>query len=207
MDRERLIRLFNERGELTATTVIPGTDEVLLGTVELNFEQMPRLPLRPASVLMALVDRPEGLSVLLTRRRDDLAHHAGQVSFPGGTAEPTDKSALDTALRETEEEIGLDRSRIEIIGRLGDYVTKSGFKIAPFVGLVEPPFELTPCPREVAEVFEVPLSFLLDTENHRLIERKNSVNAKTYEMTHGTYRIWGITAAMIVSFVELVGRP
>ena len=207
MDRERLIRLFNERGEQTATTVIPGTDEVLLGTVELNLEQMPRLPLRPASVLMALVDRPEGLSVLLTRRRDDLAHHAGQVSFPGGRAEPTDKSPLDTALRETEEEIGLDRSRIEIIGRLGDYVTKSGFKIAPFVGLVEPPFELTPCPHEVAEVFEVPLSFILDTANHRLIERKNSVNLKTYEMTHGAYRIWGITAAMIVSFVELVGRP
>ena len=207
MDRERLIRLFNERGELTATTVIPGTTEVLLGTVELNLEQMPRLPLRPAAVLMALVDRREGLSVLLTRRRDDLAHHAGQVSFPGGMAEPGDKSPLDTALRETEEEIGLDRSRIEIVGRLGDYVTKSGFKIAPFVGLVEPPFELTPCPHEVAEVFEVPLSFLLDTGNHRLIERKNSVNLRTYEMTHGAYRIWGITAAMIVSFCELVDRP
>lgn len=207
MNRERLIRLFAERGEIAATTALPGSDEVLIGVVELNLDHLPPSPLRQAAVLIPLIDRSEGLHVILTRRRDDLPHHAGQISFPGGTAEPGDSSPAETALREAEEEIGLHRSKVELIGRLGDFVTKSGFRIAPFVGLVEAPVDLTPCPHEVAEVFEVPLSFLLDRANHQLIERKDNVNPKTYAMPYGDYYIWGVTAGIIVNLAELVTPP
>lgn len=206
MTRNDLITLFKGMVEETATTVVPQTGEILRGRIELNLDKLSGKPLRPASVLIGLVNRPEGMTLLLTKRRDDLAHHAGQISFPGGMAEPGDSSPEETALRETEEEIGLHRRHIEIVGRLDDYVTGSGFKIAPFIALIEPPFEITPCPREVAEVFEVPLSFLADPLNHKIVERKNSINRTTYAMPYGNHYIWGVTAGMIVSLSKLVRR-
>ena len=120
----------------------------------------------PAAVLFPIVQRPQGHTVLLTQRTDHLRDHAGQVSFPGGRVDAVDVSPQATALRETQEEIGLSPSHIEIFGYLPQYYTGTGFVVTPVVGLLTPPFELQPDPFEVAEIFEVPLSFLLDPANH-----------------------------------------
>src|SRR5271165_5248799 len=119
----------------------------------------PSTALRPAAVLVPLVDRAEGMTVLLTLRTAHLNAHAGQVAFPGGRIEPEDRDAVAAALRETEEEIGLPREHVSLIGRLDTYVTGTGFEITPIVGIVSTPFSLTVDPYEVAEVFEVPLPF------------------------------------------------
>jgi 8-oxo-dGTP pyrophosphatase MutT (NUDIX family) len=170
---------------------------------ELNIEQYrghrPNGPV-PASVLMPIVNRPEGLSLLLTQRTEHLSSHAGQISLPGGRAEASDTSTIDTALRETEEEIGLARERIEVLGLLPDYITGSGYHITPVVGLVQPPFELLPDPSEVAEVFEVPLAFLMDGANHqrRTADLPNGVGRRTfYSMPYQRFFIWGATAGML----------
>ncbi|MGZ8291050.1 MAG: CoA pyrophosphatase [Telluria sp.] len=160
-----------------------------------------------ASVLIALVQRAEGLSLLLTQRTDHLTSHAGQISFPGGRAEQEDASAIDTALRETEEEIGLDRRHIDIIGALPDYVTGSGYRVTPVVGLVTPPFELTPDPNEVADVFEVPLSFLMDGMNHQRLSVEMPEGAgrrQFYAMPYGRRFIWGATAGMLRNLFHLL---
>lgn len=151
-------------------------------------------------MLVPIVRRPEGLQVLLTLRAPHLHHHPGQVSFPGGRVEPTDRSPPDTALRETEEEIGLPRDRIEVLGQLPRYHTISGFAITPVVGLVTPPFALRADPLEVAEVFEAPLSFLLDARNRerRAIDYRGQW--REYEVTVYQGRvIWGATAGILVS--------
>jgi 8-oxo-dGTP pyrophosphatase MutT (NUDIX family) len=159
--------------------------------------------LTQAAVLAPLVDRPDGVTVLLTRRTDHLAHHPGQISFPGGRLEPEDGTPEDAALRETEEEIGLDRRHIEVIGRLDPYVTRTGFHITPVVGLVHPPFELTPDPNEVAEVFEVPLAFLLDPANHQRHSRLHKGKERQfYAMPYGEHYIWGATAGMLVNLYD-----
>ena len=164
-------------------------------------EALLRHPRRTAaSVLIALVLRPEGLTMLLTQRTAHLTDHAGQISFPGGRAEDYDASAIDTALRETEEEIGLDRRHIEIIGTLPDYVTGTGYKVTPVVGLVTPPFELTPDENEVAEIFEVPLAFLMDGANHQRLsfEMPEGAGRRTfYAMPYERFFIWGATAGML----------
>ena len=121
-------------------------------------EGVPPGPLRPAAVLVPIVLREPEPTVLLTRRTDHLHHHPGQVSFPGGRVEDQDASPIDTALRETEEEISLRRTHVELLGCLPQYQTGTGFDITPVVGLVTPPFDLQLDPFEVAEVFEVPLS-------------------------------------------------
>ena len=120
-----------------------------------------------ASVLIPLVARPEGLTMLLTRRTDHLSTHAGQISFPGGRAEEVDSSPVDTALREEQEEIGLARRHVEIIGQLPDYLTGTGYHVTPVVGLLTPPFALTADAGEVAEIFEVPLAHLMNGANHQ----------------------------------------
>lgn len=153
-----------------------------------------------ASVLIPLVQRAEGLSMLLTQRTAHLTDHAGQISFPGGRAEDFDASAIDTALRETEEEIGLDRRHIEIVGVLPDYVTGTGYRVTPVVGLVTPPFELTPDANEVAEIFEVPLAFLMDAANHRRLSFELPEGAgrrSFYAMPYERFFIWGATAGML----------
>ena len=153
-----------------------------------------------AAVLVPIVERPSGLTVIFTRRTAHLKAHSGQVSFPGGRAEPEDPTPEFTALREAQEEIGLAAERVEVLARLPDYHTRTGFRVAPVVGLVTPPLALVPDPREVEEVFEVPLAFLLDPDNHRRETRElQGRTAGYYVMRYGTYTIWGATAGMLVN--------
>lgn len=174
------------------------------GTLE---EGVPPGPLRPAAVLVPIVLREPEPTVLLTRRTDHLHHHPGQVSFPGGRVEDEDASPIDTALRETEEEISLHRAHVELLGCLPQYQTGTGFDITPVVGLVTPPFELQIDPFEVAEVFEVPLSFLLDESNHQRHSAViRGVQREYYAMPYGEYFIWGATAGMLVSLQRFVCR-
>lgn len=154
----------------------------------------------PASVLVPLVARADELRLLLTQRTAHLNDHAGQISFPGGRVDPGDEDAIATALRETEEEIGLHRRHVEVIGVLPEYVTGTGFRVTPVVALVHPPFELTADEFEVAEIFEVPMSFLMDGANH---QRRSAFlpsragRRSFYAMPFGDYFIWGATAAML----------
>lgn len=159
----------------------------------------------PASVLVPIVVRDDGPTVLLTERTAHLNDHAGQVSFPGGSAEPEDVDAIDTALRESAEEIGLDRSHVEVLGRLPDYPTITGFNVAPIVALVRPPFELTLDPFEVAEAFEVPLAFLFDPAHHERREIVMDGFVRHFiAMPWGRHFIWGATAAMLRNLYLLV---
>lgn len=162
----------------------------------------------PAAVLVPLVERPEGLTVLLTQRTDHLAHHPGQISFPGGRLEEEDGGdAVIAALRETEEEIGLPRDRVTILGRLDQYLTGTGFGVTPVVGMVHPPFALSPDPFEVAEVFEVPLEFLLDPENHKLHRRVVEGRHRPFwSMTWEQRVIWGATAGILVNLSEVLAQ-
>ena len=158
-----------------------------------------RVPV-PASVLMPLVVRENQISLLLTQRTAHLHDHAGQISLPGGRVDSDDYDAVATALRETEEEIGLSRRHIEVIGTLPDYFTGTGFQVTPVVGLVYPPFELAADEFEVAEIFEVPLHFLMDGANHqrRSAEFPGKPGRRTfYAMPFQHYFIWGATAAML----------
>jgi len=168
---------------------------------------VPPGPLRAAAVLVPIVLRQPEPTLLLTRRTDHLNHHPGQVSFPGGRVEEQDESPIETALRETEEEIRLNRAHVELLGCLPQYRTGTGFDVTPVVGLVTPPFELSLDAFEVAEAFEVPLSFLLDAANHQrhsaLIRGKRR---EYYAMPYGDYFIWGATAGMIVSLHRFVSR-
>ena len=160
---------------------------------------------RPAAVLVPIVGRSGQPTVLLTQRSAELPHHPGQVSFPGGRVEETDVNAADTALRETEEEIGLARRHVDIIGRLNTYVTRTGFVVTPVVGLVHPPFELRPDPVEVAAVFEVPLSFVLDRNNHERHSRNwQNRTRQFYVFPHPERYIWGATAGMLVNLAEML---
>jgi 8-oxo-dGTP pyrophosphatase MutT (NUDIX family) len=151
-----------------------------------------------AAVLVPLVHRPDGVRVLLTQRTPHLEHHGGQISFPGGRVEDVDSNREDTALRETEEEIGLARGAVRLLGNLPLYENLSGFRITPVVGWIEPPFELKLDPFEVAEAFEAPLAHFLDRANYQRREfhyqgRHRRYMAVPYE---GRY-IWGATAAML----------
>ncbi|WP_025917857.1 CoA pyrophosphatase [Herminiimonas sp. CN] len=159
-----------------------------------------KLPLRPASVLIPLVAREDGMTLLLTQRSAHLHDHPGQVSFPGGRAEKTDASAIETALRETEEEVGIHRSHLDVLGILPDYCTVTGYLVTPVVSIVTPPFSLQPDPFEVAEVFEVPLSFLMDGAHHqrRIAEFPLGLGRRTfYAMPYQRFFIWGATAGML----------
>lgn len=161
--------------------------------------------LRPAAVLVPVVARDTGLTMLLTRRTDHLHDHPGQVSFPGGRVDDGDVSPVATALREADEEIGLSRERIQLLGQLPLYRTGTGFEVTPVVGLVEPPFDLTLDPFEVAEVFEVPLSFLLDDRNHQrhTIEIRGRMR-EYWAMPYEGHYIWGATAGMIVMLCRML---
>ncbi|HRD48970.1 MAG TPA: CoA pyrophosphatase [Candidatus Contendobacter sp.] len=166
--------------------------------------------LTPAAVLVPLVERSGGYTVLLTQRTAHLEHHAGQISFPGGRAEDEDASPVHTALREAEEEIGLQRRHVvEIAGFLDLYQTVTGFLVTPVVGFVEPPFDLRLDAFEVAEAFEVPLEFILDPGNHeyRSMFYKGQ-QRRYYVIPYQDRHIWGATAAMLVDFARrLTGHP
>ena len=161
-------------------------------------------PPRDAAVLVPIIVHDSGNTVLLTQRTAHLSQHAGQIAFPGGRRDPEDLSAISTALRETEEEVGLSRDRIEVIGELPDYLTGTGYRVRPVVGLIKPGFELRPEPGEVASVFEVPLAFLMNPSHHqRRLWHREGVDRTFYAMPYhspadgGEYFIWGATAAML----------
>lgn len=163
-------------------------------------ESVGRRPvMTPAAVLIALVDRPQGLTLLLTRRTAHLNNHPGQISFPGGRAEDYDATPADTALREAREEIGLDASHVDIIGTLPDYLTGTGYHVVPVVGLVTPPFTLAAEHNEVADIFEVPLAFLMDGKNHQRLSYELPAGGRRrfYAMPYQNYFIWGATAGMV----------
>jgi 8-oxo-dGTP pyrophosphatase MutT (NUDIX family) len=158
-----------------------------------------------AAVLVPVVAHRDGLTVLFTRRTAHLKHHSGQVSFPGGRAEPGDAGPETTALRETEEELGLARARVEVLARLPEYFTRTGFRVTPVIGLVAPPLELVPDAREVDAVFEVPLGFLLDPSNHRRETREFGGRAATYYVIeHEEHRIWGVTAGIVLNLYRML---
>ena len=157
-----------------------------------------------AAVLIPVIAHGE-LTVLFTQRTTHLKSHAGQVSFPGGRAEPGDASAEFTALREAGEEIGLAADRIEILARLPDYRTRTGFRVTPVIGLVAPPLELAPDPREVAEVFEVPLGFFLDARNRQRRTREfQGLTVGYYVFEYQDRVIWGATAGMLVNLYRML---
>jgi 8-oxo-dGTP pyrophosphatase MutT (NUDIX family) len=165
----------------------------------------PSTALTPAAVLVPLIDHRDGLSVLLTQRTAHLTAHAGQISFPGGRIEADDADVIAAALRETEEEVGLPRERVSIIGRLDTYVTGTGFEIAPIVGIVDPPVPIAIDPFEVAEAFEVPLSFILDRGNHKRVERAVGARNRSYfVLPYRGRNIWGATAGILVNLAEVL---
>ena len=175
---------------------------------ELPNDLRERFPtLRRAAVLVPIVDRPEGLTVLLTQRTAHLNNHAGQISFPGGSADELDSSAIETALRETEEEIGLARRHIEIVGVLPDHITASSYLVTPVIGLVTPPFQLVAESNEVAEIFEVPLAFLMNGANHQRMSFELPQGAgrrSFYAMPYERFFIWGATAGMLRNLFHLL---
>ncbi|MEL6963477.1 MAG: CoA pyrophosphatase [Pseudomonadota bacterium] len=168
-------------------------------------EAAPASPRLPAAVLIGLVDRMDGPTVLLTKRTDHLKDHAGQICFPGGRIEPKDATIEAAALREAEEEIGLDPKKVDLIQRLAPYDTTTGFRIHPVVGWIEPPFDITPDDFEVAEIFELPLSFILDPANHqRQSHIRNNQRRSYYVLPYQGRFIWGATAGMLVNFSRLL---
>ncbi|MEX8502248.1 MAG: CoA pyrophosphatase [Leptothrix ochracea] len=162
---------------------------------------LPDRPLAQAAVLIALMLRPEGLTVLLTQRTAHLRDHAGQISFPGGRSEPEDADAVVTALREAQEEVGLSADRVEVLGCLPSYTTITAYRVIPVVALVTPPLHWQPDPQEVAEIFEVPLSFLMAPEHHQQHGfedqgARRSFFSMPWPNDQGHF-IWGATAGML----------
>jgi 8-oxo-dGTP pyrophosphatase MutT (NUDIX family) len=196
---------FDSRRPVPAEPPLPEDFRKKHGDHALNPGMEPVQPLKPAAVLVPLIDRPDELTVLFTQRTSHLAHHAGQVSFPGGHIEPQDGGPTETALREAEEEVGLDRRRVNVIGHLDTYITRTGFMVTPVVGVVTPPFDLKPDPHEVAEIFEVPLSFLLNRENHqRCTAEFEGVTRYFWAIPYGRHFIWGATAGMLINLCEIL---
>jgi 8-oxo-dGTP pyrophosphatase MutT (NUDIX family) len=206
--RSRILRRFEgtqPRHELADWRLL-GVDAERSRRLQRHFPANPV----PAAVLVALVDRPEGLTVLLTERASQLAQHAAQVSFPGGRLEESDPDVASAALREAQEEIGLDPARVRVFGYLPDHLVISGFRVTPVLSLVTPPFELTPNPAEVAEVFEVPLSHVFDRNNHKArLRRVGDEDLLLYDIPWQGQHIWGATAGMLLTFVRMVqeGQP
>ena len=196
-----------------ATAVLPGLDRLraalssvpLPASVYLVEDCGEGEDLIPAAVLFSIVLRDHEPSVLLTQRNPDLKDHPGQISFPGGRVEPQDVSPAATALREAEEEVGLDPARVEVVGYLPVYRTVTGFCVTPVVAIVKPPVDLRPDPGEVADVFEVPLSFLLDSANHqRCIMQFEGRQRDFYAVPYGDRYIWGATAGIILGLARLL---
>jgi 8-oxo-dGTP pyrophosphatase MutT (NUDIX family) len=157
-----------------------------------------RFSVRPAAVLIGLIPRRDGVTALLTKRPETMARHAGQVAFPGGKIDPGDADAAAAALREAQEEVGVDPMQVELLARGAPYVTGSGFRVSPLVGLLPGDFEARPCSFEVAAVFEVPLSTLMDPASLMQSEGVwKGQKRRYYEMAFGPWRIWGVTAGII----------
>jgi len=180
--------------------------QVLRGDHDLNPGMSPSsTALRPAAVLVPLIDHADGITILLTQRTAHLTAHAGQISFPGGRIEEDDADEVAAALRETEEEVGLPRERVRVIGRLDTYITGTGFEITPVVGIIDPPFPLAIDPFEVEEAFEVPLSYILDRRNHQRVERNSAGRTRSFFiLPYEGRNIWGATAGILVNLAEVL---
>jgi len=177
----------------------------LVGDHDLNAMPRASAPLTPAAVLVPLVARPRGLQVLLTQRTDHLYDHAGQVSFPGGRREESDAGSVQTALRETREEIGLAEDFIEVVGLLDDYETGTGFRVTPVVSFVSEGFTLALDSFEVAETFEVPLDYLFDPANQQMRSRDFKGRRRRYYVFEYRDRVvWGATAGMLMNLYRRV---
>jgi len=160
---------------------------------------------KQSAVLVPLIKRPDGLSVLFTERASHLRNHAGQISFPGGRIEDDDADPIAAALRETEEEIGLPRRYVRTIGYLPEHLVLTGYRIIPVVGLIEPGFTLKLDPGEVAAAFEVPLSYLLNPEHHVSVDRVlGDVTIHAHDIPYGERLIWGATASIVMSFYRML---
>lgn len=154
--------------------------------------------IRPAAVLFGVIPRRDGPTALLTLRPETMPDHAGQVALPGGKIDPLDIDEVAAALREAEEEVGARADDIDVLGKGSPYVTGSRYRITPVVGLLPADFQPVANPKEVAAVFETPLDFLMNTQNHRLGEAMyRGALRQYYEMPHNGYRIWGVTAGII----------
>jgi 8-oxo-dGTP pyrophosphatase MutT (NUDIX family) len=159
----------------------------------------------PAAVLVPLVDRPEGLSILLTQRASQLAKHAAQISFPGGRLEESDPDVASAALREAQEEIGLDPAHVRVFGYLPDHLVISGYRVTPVLSLVTPPFAIEPNPAEVETVFEVPAAHVFDRANHKArLRRVGDEDMLLYDIPWQGLNIWGATAGMLLTLVRMV---
>jgi 8-oxo-dGTP pyrophosphatase MutT (NUDIX family) len=204
-DRARARLNFDVPPSLRDSTIIPssgdrGTD-LMLGIIAQE------RPIRPAAVLIGVVDHPQP-TVLLTQRSAHLNDHAGQISFPGGKIDPTDASPLDAALREAEEEVGLDRRFIDPIGYLDLYATSFGFRILPTVARVRPGFSLRINEAEVDDAFEVPLSFLMNPDNHQIHSKEfRGIERSYYAMPFAERYIWGATAGILRVLYERICKP
>jgi 8-oxo-dGTP pyrophosphatase MutT (NUDIX family) len=204
-DRARARLRFDVPPGLTDASVVPpsgdqGTDRMLQIVAR---EQ----PIRPAAVLIPVVDHPQP-TVLLTQRSANLNDHAGQISFPGGKIEATDASPLDAALRETREEVGLTREFIDPIGYLDLYGTSFGFRILPTVARIKPGFALRISEAEVDDAFEVPLAFLMNPANHQIQTKEfRGIERSFYAMPFGQHYIWGATAGILRILYERICLP
>lgn len=159
--------------------------------------------IKPAAVLIGIINRQSKSSVLLTERPNSMSTHAGQVAFPGGKVEPSDIDANSAALREAHEEVGVIPSSVNLIARLGDYVTGTKFRVTPILGTLPDDFVAIPDKKEVASVFEVPLEFLMNPNNHHKKQAMYKGKLRHYfEMPYCNYRIWGVTAGIIRSLYE-----
>lgn len=166
----------------------------------------PSAQIRPAGVLVPVIEYEDGLRVLFTVRAEHLYDHAGQISFPGGRVEPEDATVCDAALRESTEEIGLTRDRVEVLGALSEYATVTGYRVTPVVGLIRAPLALRLDAAEVAQVFEVPLAFLLDPRNHQRNSVVHRGHARHYyAVPFGPRYIWGATAGMVMNLCRHLG--
>jgi 8-oxo-dGTP pyrophosphatase MutT (NUDIX family) len=204
-DRAWLKSRFADRTTIPPASPAVPDYRVERGDHTLNLDMHPDPPMKAAAVLVPCVDHTDGLTILMTRRTAHLANHAGQISFPGGHIEPGDGGPVATALRETEEEVGIRGQDVEIVGHLDTYVTRTGFIVTPVVGLLSPPLSIRPDPHEVDEVFEVPLDHFLDPANHKHCSATfEGAVRHFYAMPFGPYFIWGATAGMLMNLYEIL---
>jgi 8-oxo-dGTP pyrophosphatase MutT (NUDIX family) len=201
--RARILRRFqgSEPQHDLADWRLLGVDAERLTKLQKHFPANPV----PAAVLVPFVDRPEGLSILLTQRASQLAKHAAQVSFPGGRLEESDPDVASAALREAQEEIGLDPTRVRVFGYLPDHLVISGYRVTPVLSLVTPPFVVEPNPAEVETVFEVPAGYIFDRRNHKArLRRIGDEDILLHDIPWQGLNIWGATAGMLLTLVRMV---
>lgn len=192
---------------------VPGSVEAALdnlavpGDLPADLRGLMDEPLRQAAVLVPIIDYADEPALLLTRRTDDLRQHAGQISFPGGALEDQDAGPLAAALRETREETGMDTSKIDVLGYLDTYLTITSFAITPVVVKVPPGLSLRPDPIEVAEIFEVPLAFVLDANNVREhVGQRGATRVRYFSIPYEDKNIWGATAGMLVNLASKLNK-